>query len=45
MYYQKGNAYIGSFIEGVPFGKGKLIMASGAYYEGDIKYGKANGKG
>lgn len=29
----------------MPFGRGKLVMANGATYEGDIRYGKANGIG
>ena len=45
LYLAKGSVYIGTFLEGVPFGRGRLIMTSGAYYEGDIKYGKANGQG
>lgn len=45
MHFLKGSVYMGTFTEGVPFGKGKLIMNSGAYYEGEIKYGKANGEG
>jgi hypothetical protein len=45
MHFLKGSVYAGTFIEGVPFGKGKLIMSSGAYYEGEIRYGKANGEG
>jgi hypothetical protein len=43
LYFQKGSVFIGSFVEGVPFGRGRLVMNTGAYYEGDIKYGKANG--
>jgi hypothetical protein len=43
LYIQKGNVYQGLFYEGVPFGSGRLIMNSGAVYEGEIKYGKANG--
>jgi len=42
---QKGNVYQGMFYEGVPFGFGRLIMVSGALYEGEIRYGKANGEG
>jgi hypothetical protein len=45
LYFLKGSVYIGNFVEGVPFGKGRLIMSSGAYYEGQIRYGKANGEG
>jgi hypothetical protein len=37
--------YIGGFVWGVPFGRGKLVMENGAIYEGDIRYGKANGVG
>ena len=45
MYYKKGSVFYGSFIEGVPFGRGRLIMPNGAHYEGEVRYGKANGQG
>ena len=32
-------------MDGVPDGCGRLIMSNGDYYEGDIKFGRANGNG
>jgi hypothetical protein len=32
-------------VDGVPDGCGRLIMPNGDYYEGDIKFGRANGNG
>jgi hypothetical protein len=45
LFFQKGSVYIGTFVQGVAFGRGRLVMNSGAYYDGEIKYGKANGEG
>lgn len=45
MYFSDGSIYQGIFNEGGPDLEGRLINTNGAYYEGDIRGGIANGKG
>ena len=37
--------YTGDLIDGVPYGKGKIVYADGGWYDGDFVYGNFEGKG
>lgn len=43
--FPTGSIYIGTYLNGLPHGKGRLIFANGDQYIGDFKAGKIEGRG
>lgn len=42
---QKGDTYLGQFLNGTKYGKGKISHTDGDIYEGEWNFGKKNGQG